>query len=332
MHLKRYRMPTVKEALAKVREDLGPSALVLSTRMVPKRGIAGWMGAREVEISAAADRPAVSENRPAKGPDRHVAQTAEHPIVARLRAAGLDPALSDAVFAAIPKAGRRAPSVPTLQRALAACLKPTAAGEDDLVAIEVFVGPPGAGKTTTIAKIAAQERACRGRRIGLVAADGYRVGAVEQLRLYADIIGSSFRVARIPAEVEQVLRTPSRQPVLVDTAGRSPRDRMAREMFEVLAGQIGVRTHLVIPATTSPAALDKLLAAFEETKPDRVVLTRLDESDSIVPLVTALRDRRLPISFLGTGQRVPEDLLRATPPTLASWMLGDSQLLSGGAA
>ena len=72
-------------------------------------------------------------------------------------------------------------------------------------AVELFVGPPGAGKTTTIAKIAAQERARRGARLSLLAADGFRVGAVEQLRLYADIIGSPFAVARTPREIEQSL-------------------------------------------------------------------------------------------------------------------------------
>jgi flagellar biosynthesis protein FlhF len=323
MHLKRYRMSTVREALAKIREDLGPQALVLSTRLVPRRGVAGWLGAREVEVTAAVDRPLVSANRQADRAPRQAQPTRDHEVVARLRAAGFDLSLAEDVFAAIPRSARRAASLPTLRRALAVCLKATAAGADDLVPVEVFVGPPGAGKTTTIAKIAAQERAGRGRRVGLVAADGYRVGAVEQLRLYAEIIGTPFQVARAASEVEQMIKKPSPQPVLIDTAGRSPRDPVAREMFSVLAGQIGVRTHLVIPASTSVQGLERLLGAFEDTRPDRVVLTRLDETASVTDLVAAIRERRLPISYLGTGQRVPEDLARATPPVLASWMLGD---------
>lgn len=335
MHLKRYRMPTVREALVRVREDLGPNALVLSTRLVAKRGPAGWLGGREVEIAAAVDRLVMSEARHGDvsgRPAAQAAQGADHEIVARLCAAGIDSALANEVFAAVPRGARRAPSVPALRKALADCLGAVAAGGDDFARIEVFVGPPGAGKTTTIAKIAAQERARHGRRLGLVAADGYRVGAVEQLRLYADIIGTSFRVVRAPSEMEQVFAKPLPYPMLVDTAGRSPRDRAAREMFDFLSGRKGVRTHLVIPASTDVAELERMLAGFGQVRPDRVVLTRLDESEPVSPLITALRERQLAVSYLGTGQRVPEDLARATPPVLAACLLGETLVLAGDAA
>jgi flagellar biosynthesis protein FlhF len=331
MHLKRYRMPTVQEALARVREDLGPKALVLSTRLVARRGPAGWFGAREVEITAAADRPQVSESRP-RGADRAAAKGPDHEIVARLIAAGLDEELAERVHAAIPRAARRAASVPTLRRALADCLTEAARGEEALAPVEVFVGPPGAGKTTTIAKIAAQERARHGRRVGLVAADGFRVGAVEQLRLYADIIGTSFRVVRAASEMEQVFARPSACPLLVDTAGRSPKDRAARSLFDLLASRKDVRTHLVIPASTPPAVLDRVVEGFGDARPDRVALTRLDECETTVPILTALRARQLPVSYLGIGQRVPEDLARATPAILAATLLGEDVEMSGDAA
>jgi flagellar biosynthesis protein FlhF len=335
MHLKRYRMPTVQEALAKVREDLGPRALVLSTRLVPRRGPAGWFGSREVEITAAADRPQVSENRPAETGRRPAAETAkgpDHEIVARLTAAGLDPALAQRVYEAVPRSARRAASVPALRKALAECLRDFGLGAEPFAPVEVFVGPPGAGKTTTIAKIAAQERARHGRRVGLVAADGFRVGAVEQLRLYADIIGTSFRVVRATSEMEQVFSKPSSTPVLVDTAGRSPRDRAARSLFDLLAGRKDVRIHLVIPASTPAPSLDRVLAGFGECRPDRVALTRLDECESTVPVINALRDRGLALSYLGIGQRVPEDLARATPAVLAASLLGEDVRLVGDAA
>src|SRR6185295_20203117 len=83
-----------------------------------------------------------------------------------------------------------------LHTTIAGQLGSLAANDDDFAPFEVFVGPPGAGKTTTIAKIAAQQRLRQKRRLGLVAADGYRVGAVEQLRLYAEVIGAPLTVAR----------------------------------------------------------------------------------------------------------------------------------------
>jgi flagellar biosynthesis protein FlhF len=328
MHLKRYRMPTVQQALARVKADLGPQALVLSTRLVPKRGPAGWFGGREVEITAAADRPRMSENRPAEVV-REAPRAVDHEIVARLRAAGFDSAFAGEVFAAVPKGSRRAASILTLRAALAGCLNDTAVGGEAFAPVEVFVGPPGAGKTTTIAKIAAQERALHGRRLGLVAADGYRVGAVEQLRLYADIIGTTFRVVRGVAEMEQVFARPAPFPVLVDTAGRSAGDRAAGSMFDLLSARRDVRTHLVIPAASRPADLERVLDATGTARPDRVVLTRLDECESPVPLVAALRERNLSVSYLGTGQRVPEDLVRATPPALAACLLGEELAAAG---
>ncbi len=323
MHLKRYRMPTVQQALAKVREDLGPDALILATRAVARRGPAGWFGGREVEVTAALDRPPVSKNRPTPPGNRHIAPQPEDEIVARLRAAGLDVEFAREVATAVPRQGRRGASSLLIRRTLAECLGSFAAGGERLETVEVFVGPPGAGKTTTIAKIAAQERALRGKRLGLVAADGFRVGAVEQLRLYADIIGSSFAVARTPEEVEAVLGHRRTGTILVDTAGRSPRDGQGQGVYQLLAGRPGVRTHLVIPSTTTPASLDRLLGAFGDAPPDRVVLTRLDETEGVTPLLSALRDRALAVSYLGTGQRVPEDLERATPPMLAGLLLGE---------
>jgi flagellar biosynthesis protein FlhF len=323
MHLKRYRRKTVKEALRAVREDLGPEALVLSTRMVPAAGMRGWFGARAVEVTAAADRPPMSEDRHLDARKVVAAQRGEQGIAARLEAAGIDADLAREVARAQPAAGRRGATTAALRRTLAERLAALAAQDDAYAPVEVFIGPPGAGKTTTIAKIAAQERARNGRRLGLVAADGFRVGAVEQLRLYADILGSSLTVARTPAELEEALDN-ARRPLLLDTAGRSPSDEASRDMLRVLSARSDVRTHLVLAASTPPDLAKRLFDRFEDAHPSRVVLTKLDEAESLAPLMPVLRDRQLPISYLGTGQNVPEDLQRATPPAIAAWVSGEA--------
>jgi flagellar biosynthesis protein FlhF len=341
MHVKRFRRETVKEALRDAREALGPDALVLSTRVVAAPGVKGWFGARVVEVTAAADRPTVSE-------DRHLADTVAAPkravadaafmerrsgvpvvratdeITARLQAAGLDGAIARDVADALPARHRRGASLELIRRTLMNHLAPLSASDDDYAPIEVFVGPPGVGKTTTIAKLAAQERARNGRRLGLMSADGFRVGAVEQLRLYADILGTPLTVARTPAELRAALDNVKR-PLLLDTAGRSPSDDVSREMLRVLAGRRGVRTHLVLAAGTPVATARRVLDRFEDANPSRVVITKLDEAESVGPLVSVLKERRLPISFLGTGQRVPDDLERATAPALASWVAGEGR-------
>jgi flagellar biosynthesis protein FlhF len=397
MHLKRYRSATVREALAQARAELGPDALVLSTRLVNVRGLRGWLGAREVELTAAHDS-VMSESRPsarsadmadeiartfevaetttsfsryggantgsfsgglsspARGParggrtqdqiasdrfaermerlDDEDAEVVAGPVkkdgniealIARLCATGLHRDFAERIAQGVPRLQRRNGSLAALEKSVATELASFAAGEEAYAAVELFVGPPGAGKTTTIAKIAAQERARRGQKLNLLAADGFRVGAVEQLRIYADIIGSQFAVARTPAEIERSILT-TRGTVLVDTAGRSVRDPRAQEVVSMLSGLPGVRTHLVMPAAASVRDLRNVLDAYGEKGPNRVVLTRVDEADSVSPLMHVLRERGLKVSYLGTGQRVPEDLERATPARLAAHVLGHGVL------
>jgi flagellar biosynthesis protein FlhF len=186
------------------------------------------------------------------------------------------------------------------------------------------VGPPGVVKTTTNAKLAAQARAGGASRFGLVAADGFRVGAVEQLRLYADIIGSPFFVARSAMELAAALEG-GRRPLLVDTAGRSPRDAGSAEILNVLAGRSGVRRHLVLPAGTPAGDARRVLERFAPARPDRLVLTRLDEVQTLGPLLGVLREYRVPVSYLTNGQNVPDDLQRATAAGLSDWVLGEAR-------
>ena len=252
MFLKRYRSPSVRDALRAARADLGPDALVLSTNLMPVEGWRGWFGLCEIELTAGAERhPPTTrrqfDERPA------VRSSGPEEIAARLSAGGLDRALADEIASGLPAERRRGASLHSLRAALASHLSTLAADDDEYARVEMFVGPPGVGKTTTIAKIAAHERARRGRKLGLVAADGFRVGAVEQLRMFAEIIGAPFKVTRTVADLEEALSSGHRQPVLVDTAGRSALDGPGRDLLQVVARRSDVRTHLVLAADTPVA-------------------------------------------------------------------------------
>ncbi len=242
--------------------------------------------------------------------------------MARLSAVGLDRHLATEVAAALPPRVRRDPSERSLRDALASRLGAFAAGEEPLNPIEVFVGPPGVGKTTTIAKIAAQARARNRKPVTLVAADGYRVGAVEQLRLYAEILHAPFLVARTATDLDRAVAQGPR-PMLVDTAGRSPADRGIRDLFDALSGRPDVRTHLVMAASTSPRDALRIVERYRDAAPTRIVLTKLDEAEAIGPLVSVLRASGLKVSWLGNGQRVPEDLTSATGSSMASAIFGE---------
>jgi flagellar biosynthesis protein FlhF len=326
MFLKTYRGSAVRDLLAQARVELGPDALILSTRLVSAPGWRGAFGRRTVEMVAAAERE-MSENRPLVQPSRHQAVAQDQEIVARLCATGLDRSLAQDVADAIPTAGRRGASPASLLHALGDQLAPIAAGEESRRHVEVFVGPAGVGKTTTITKIAAQARAAGRERLTLVSADAYRVGAMEQLRLYAEIIGSPFKVARTAADLADALAS-SRGPVLVDTAGRSPHDTVSKELFCLLQSLPDVRTHLVLSAASSARDAARTIEQYSCANPHRIAFTRVDETDTLSPLVGMLRDRGLPVSYLGTGQRVPEDLDRATGTILAGLALGESSYLS----
>src|SRR5262249_21631015 len=148
-----------------VRADFGPNALVLSTDLVAAGGWRGWLGAREVQVTAGAERmlpagrPAVTERRTAD------TDPGRDGVTARLVACGLSETVADAIANSLDPAERRGASLSTLRRSVAALLGDMIATDDAYARVEVFVGPPGVGKTTTIAKIAAQERARRGRAL-----------------------------------------------------------------------------------------------------------------------------------------------------------------------
>lgn len=338
MELRRYRTASVQEGLLKARAELGPRAVVLAARTVNRSAWLPWIGGRDVEVTAAIDgtlsagRRSVPEIETDTSPRR---DAATEELVARLEAVGLGRPLAFEIATAIPLRRRRGATLSSIHGALGERLAPlvattagevTTAGSDttatDESEVHVFIGPPGVGKTTTIAKIAARERAGGGTRFGLIAADGYRVGAVEQLRIYADIIRAPFDSVRSTAELERALAR-RRRPVLVDTAGRAPEDRGSRELFACLSAWQDVRTHLVVDAGQATQHVERTFDRYRDARPNRVVLTKLDQVDSLAPLVTILRRAGIPVSYLCAGQRVPDDLRTATASVLAGHVLGE---------
>lgn len=186
-----------------------------------------------------------------------------------------------------------------------------------------IVGPTGAGKTTTLAKIAAQLRLRQGRKVALITADAYRMAAIDQLRAYAQILSVPVKVALTPQELTSHLDSlHDRDAVLIDTPGRSHHDapRLA-ELRALIQAARPHETHLAIPATLAPAVLARTIERFASLSPNRVVLTKLDEALSLGPLFAAWSSMMPPISYLTTGQEVPDDLTPANAERLARWAL-----------
>ena len=187
-----------------------------------------------------------------------------------------------------------------------------------------LVGPTGVGKTTTLAKLAASLRLERGCTVGLLAADTYRIGAVEQLRSYARMLDIPLRVIRTPDDVAPALEAlDDCDVVLIDTPGRSQRDTQnISELQELLAAFAPDETHLALSAAAAPKVLREGLAAFGGIGADTLLFTKLDEAASLGPLLAIGRDAGRPIGWVTTGQGVPDDLGPARDAGLPEQLLG----------
>lgn len=194
-------------------------------------------------------------------------------------------------------------------------------GKRRLVAL---VGPTGVGKTTTIAKLAANFRLRDKRRVGLITVDTYRIAAVEQLRTYADIIDLPMRVVATSHEMRDAVESMSDLDlVLLDTAGRSPQDEVKlRELKLFLAEAAADEVHLVLSSTASPATLLRTAERFSAVGTTSLVLTKLDEAAGLGNLLSLWRACKLPLSYLTNGQNVPDDIAPADRRRLARDVLG----------
>jgi len=198
--------------------------------------------------------------------------------------------------------------------------------------VVALVGPTGVGKTTTIAKLAANLKLRDGIRMGLVTVDTYRIAAVEQLRTYAEIIDLPMKVVTTPMEMRRALDELSDMDlVLIDTAGRSPRDELQiGELKSLLADAEVDEIHLVLSLTASLDFLVSTVDHFSSVGTNSLVLTKLDEAHELGVMLNLARRVGLPVSYLTTGQDVPDDIEVAETQRMARLVLGQDRLLISG--
>jgi flagellar biosynthetic protein FlhF len=176
--------------------------------------------------------------------------------------------------------------------------------------IVAFVGPTGVGKTTSLAKLAAHLALEKRKKVVLVTLDGYRIGAIEQLRTYAGLMGIPFRfvpqVADLPRLIEE---NRQRDYILIDTAGRSPRDMDAMtRLSDYLRQSEQIERHLVLSAATKPSDMRIIVDRFEACGPDHLLFTKLDETSTPGPILNELVRTKKHFSYYTDGQKVPDDL------------------------
>jgi len=191
--------------------------------------------------------------------------------------------------------------------------------------VVALVGPTGVGKTTTVAKLAADFALRKRRHVGLITLDTRRIGAIEQLRTCAEIIGVRLCVASGADELRSALSAlADAELVLIDTPGCSPGDDAAFADLETRLGAAGAEVHLTLSVNASPSALRLAVEAFAALKPQRMVFTKLDEAVGCGVMLECLRQAQARLSYVSTGQNVAGDLAVGRSEQLARLIVGEA--------
>ena len=350
MRIKKFTANNYSTALTEVKKELGEDALILSTRSIkPPTIMAGQKEATRVEITAAVEYIGPVTASSVKFSDENEKgdvelkslifnllsqsgqaqslglQSHQFDTYSHMVENGLDEKLAAKILQKTLEHNSQEnidcgkEPVMNLMKKVVPCK-----GEIDLKAdgpkIVAFVGPTGVGKTTTIAKIAAEYALRRGQKLVLVSLDTYRLGAIDQLRVYGEIMEVPFEVASGKEDLRRIVDSHSdKDLILIDTTGRSHQDKdYSGELKEIFDDVGEVEIHLVLSVT----AQEKLFAAtyrqFSSIGVDRVLFTKLDEGLSFGSLFNFSVRNRLPISYFTSGQRVPEDLEVARPDRVIS--------------
>lgn len=188
-----------------------------------------------------------------------------------------------------------------------------------------FFGPTGVGKTTTIAKLAADSMLKDKRRIGFITADTYRIAAVEQLKTYANILNVPLEVIFSPKEIVQAKeRLSGCDLIFVDTAGRNFRnDEYVQGIRELLRHDADCLNFLVLSLTAKYSDIKAIIRNFDDVPVSRVIFTKADETEAYGAMLNVAYETGLPFSYITTGQNVPDDIVAATPALVANMIMGD---------
>ncbi|MBY0579110.1 MAG: flagellar biosynthesis protein FlhF [Burkholderiales bacterium] len=338
MKVRKFNGATAREALRKVKDALGPDALILSNRPV----------AGGVEITALAHEDAFALNAP---PAKQEAQAEVDRIdvadivdeirmmrslleeqlagfawgdlsrrepmkVAALKkmlGAGFSPKFSRQMIDKMPHVKEEKTAMDWLRTAFTRNLN-IANRETDIVdrgGVFALVGPTGVGKTTTTAKLAARCVVRHGAdKLALVTTDSYRIGAHEQLRIYGRILGVPVHAIKDAADLSLILHElKDKHLVLIDTIGMSQKDQKVIDQVAMLSGcETDVERLLLLNATSSGDTLDDVVRAYRGSGLGGCILTKVDEAIGLGAALDVIMRNRLTLHFIANGQRVPEDI------------------------
>ncbi len=354
MQVKTYTANSMKDILSQIKSELGSDAVILSKREIADRTF-GLTARPMIEVTAAVDfevnssdyrlrSPGAAPRMQEPGLPAFSASPAGHladditelkemikeliahsgmklhennPVRKKLLSRGIRPNLVDVLLTKL-GAGAEESAVRNLLGKLVKTEEPAASR------VWVFVGTTGVGKTTTIAKIAAGGVLNHRRKVGLITLDTYRIGAVDQGRIYAKILNIPFMSVSSVSEFRAALgKMGSLDLVLVDTVGRSA---LCRDYIPQIRGYLdGIDpcTFLLMPVATRDSEMDAVTRTFSGLDIHRMIFTKADEAIHAGSVITHNLIHRIPVSYITTGQRVPEDIEKASSSTIIHRCLGE---------
>jgi flagellar biosynthesis protein FlhF len=334
----RFEADTMREALDKVKADLGQDAVILQTKQTTRPGLLGLSPKERVQVWAALQEDAAEAPRSGGADElaelRKELRALRHEIALLTggERAGAWPSAEETGGAPIREVARRTATCGGLRL-----------GEPPLVV--ALVGPTGSGKTTTLVKLAAEFARGQGKRVAAITTDTLRVGAVEALSSYCRLLGVPLEKVSAATEMaEAIHRHRACDLILIDTPGASQRNEVQlRQTRDLLQAACPNEVHLVLSASASAAALQETIERFADLSTDHLILTKCDEAPDLAPVLGAfagdptggaVAGMGRPISYLTTGQAIPGDLWAADDAALERLMArgatGEPRAISGG--
>jgi flagellar biosynthesis protein FlhF len=338
MQVKKYRAKTIKEAIAKVRNILGTDAMILSTKKISRND-----GEDVFEIAAMGGTADVADgNSNAFGEVKQELMSIKE-MIYLLNNSGVllekliaHPSLL-ALYSRLIKNGVNERYVRYLfekagafngqftdnknlihKKALKEVMKSISVSDPFGMSkksqtISAFIGTTGVGKTTTIAKLAAMLMFEKKKKVGLISIDAYRIGAMEQLKTYANILGApSFQAFKKKDLLFALRRMEGRDVILIDTAGQSQYDlSRIEELRKLIPTDLSIDVHLLLSISTTASEMNKTAVNFNPLNYQSYIFTKRDEARTCGSILNQIMEHHLPISYITTGQSVPEDIEQA---------------------